>query len=104
MIVFYVPVSDAQGVRAALAEAGAGRIGNYQGCSWSTTGTGRFTPMPGANPTLGAIKQEETVPEERIEVVAERSIAGAVVRAGIQAHPYEEPAYHVIPVLTLKDL
>ncbi len=104
VVVIYVPSDAADGVRKALDDAGAGRIGTYRGCSWSTIGTGRFTPLPGASPTIGSVNQSEEVSEERIEVVAPRAIARDVVKAAIAAHPYEEPAYHVIPVLTLEQL
>lgn len=104
VLVVYVPTTDADAVRAALAEAGAGAIGDYRGCSWSTSGHGRFTPVEGANPTIGGIGVEETVPEERIEVVAPRARARGIVEAMVAAHPYEEPAHHVIPVLTAAEL
>ncbi|MDO5492856.1 MAG: hypothetical protein Q4F53_04510 [Nesterenkonia sp.] len=104
VIVVYVPHSDADAVRAALAEAGAGAIGDYRGCSWSTSGHGRFTPVEGANPTIGGIGVEEVVPEDRIEVVAPRAEARGILRAMVDAHPYEEPAHHVIPVLSAAEL
>lgn len=104
VIVVYVPHTDAEAVRAALAEAGAGAIGDYRGCSWSTSGQGRFTPVEGANPTIGGIGVEETVPEDRIEVIAARTDARRILEAMIAAHPYEEPAHHVIPVLSAAEL
>src|SRR6478609_5665411 len=64
----YVPVADADRVRAVLAEVGAGRIGDYDNASFSTPGTGRFRPLAGANPAIGAVGRIEEVPEERIEV------------------------------------
>lgn len=104
VIIFYVPEDSAAQLRTALGDAGAGHIGNYKDCSWSTSGTGRFTPMQGASPTIGEVGAGEEVPEARIEVIAPRDLARQIVEAGIAAHPYEEPAYHVIPVLTLEDL
>lgn len=104
VIVVYTPSDGADELRRALDEAGAGRMGDYRGCSWSTQGTGRFTPMDGADPTIGAVGTPEQVPEDRIEVVAPRTEARRIVEAMLTAHPYEEPAYHVIPVLSLDQL
>ncbi|MGO1182273.1 MAG: hypothetical protein ACTHZ5_04010 [Micrococcaceae bacterium] len=104
VIVVYVPHDDADALRRALDEAGAGRIGDYRGCSWSTSGTGRFTPLEGAQPTIGAVGQPEEVAEDRVEVVAPRDRAREIVEQMLAAHPYEEPAYQVIPMLTLDQL
>lgn len=92
----YVPVADADALRAALAEAGAGRIGDYDQASFSTPGRGRFRPLAGANPTIGSVGVLETVDEERVEVVLPRSRRAGVVRALLTAHPYEEPAFDVV--------
>ena len=92
----YVPVADADRVRAALAEAGAGRIGDYDHASFSSTGHGRFRPLEGAQPAIGSVGELETVEEERVEVVAPRVRRTAVLRALLAAHPYEEPAYDVV--------
>ena len=92
----YVPVADADRVRAALAEAGAGRIGDYEHASFSSVGEGRFRPLAGANPTVGEVGRPEVVEEERVEVVLARRLRGQVVSAMLAAHPYEEPAYDVV--------
>lgn len=92
----YVPGSEADAVRAALAAAGAGAIGDYDCCSFSTPGEGRFRPLDGANPTIGTVGTPETVAEERIEVVLPRRRRSAVVKALLAAHPYEEPAWDVV--------
>ena len=84
--------------RHAIGEAGAGRLGNYSHCSFSIEGTGRFTPLPGANPTIGAVGSPEEVPEARIEAVYPRSRRSAVVSAALSAHPYETPAFMTFPV------
>ncbi|WP_148616021.1 Nif3-like dinuclear metal center hexameric protein [Nocardioides rubriscoriae] len=96
----YVPVDAASVVRAALAEAGAGEIGDYDFASFTTPGQGRFRPLAGANPTIGAVGQIAEVDEVRIEVVLPRSRRRAVVAALRSAHPYEEPAYDVVEVAT----
>ncbi len=103
-ISIYVPMGNAEDVRTALAEAGAGRLGNYSGASWSTTGVGRFTPMKGANPRMGHIGVPADVPEHKIEVLAPRAIARSAIEAALAAHPYEEPAYFVTDVYMADEL
>lgn len=90
----FVPSDAAAPVRAAMGEAGAGRIGDYELASFtSAPGLGRFRPLAGANPMVGTVGELETVEEVRVEVVLDRSVRSAVVRAMLAAHPYEEPAY-----------
>ncbi|WP_181407705.1 Nif3-like dinuclear metal center hexameric protein [Nocardioides sambongensis] len=92
----FVPADAAAPVRAAIAEAGAGRIGDYEFASFtSAPGQGRFRPLQGAHPMIGTIGEIETVEEVRVEAVLGRSVRTAVVRAMLAAHPYEEPAYDV---------
>lgn len=92
----FVPADAAAPVRAAIAEAGAGRIGDYEFASFtSAPGEGRFRPLDGANPMIGTVGEIETVQEVRVEAVLARSVRAAVVRAMLAAHPYEEPAYDV---------
>ena len=92
----YVPEADAERVRRALAEAGAGRIGDYESASFTTGGEGRFRPLEGAQPTVGEVGSLEVVGEARVEVVLARSLRESVVAAMLAAHPYEEPAYDVV--------
>ncbi len=93
----FVPTDAAAPVRAAIAEAGAGRIGDYDFASFtSAPGEGRFRPLDGAQPMIGTVGELGTVEEVRIEVVLARSLRPAVVRAMLAAHPYEEPAYDVV--------
>jgi dinuclear metal center YbgI/SA1388 family protein len=94
-LVVFVPHEDADAVRHALAEAGAGRIGAYDHASFSAPGTGRFRPLDGADPAIGSVGRLEAVPEERVEVLVPRRRRAALVRAMLRAHPYEEPAYDV---------
>ncbi|WP_318615050.1 Nif3-like dinuclear metal center hexameric protein [Sporosarcina sp. YIM B06819] len=92
-LVVFCPVTHAEDLRQALAQAGAGSIGDYMGCSFSSSGTGRFTPVGGADPYIGEIGQSEQVQEEKIEVVLPSTIRNKVLKAMLVAHPYEEPAY-----------
>jgi dinuclear metal center YbgI/SA1388 family protein len=100
-IVVFAPRDAAAPVRAALAEAGAGRIGDYDHCTFTGSGEGRFRPLEGADPTIGTIGDISVVEEERIEAVLPRSRRDAVLDALRVAHPYEEPAYDVIPLADL---
>ncbi len=95
-IVAFVPHDHADPIRRALTEAGAGAIGDYDSCTYSTPGEGRFRPLSGANPAIGEIGALEVVPETRVEAVMPRARRSAVVGALLAAHPYEEPAYDVV--------
>jgi hypothetical protein len=95
----YVPAADADRVRSALSEAGAGRIGEYEAASFSSPGEGRFRPMEGAHPTIGEVGSLEVVREERVEVVLDRRLRAAVIRAMLAAHPYETPAWDVVALI-----
>jgi len=99
----FSPVSHAEKVRKALAEAGAGAIGDYSGCSFSSVGTGRFTPGAHSDPYIGKQGEEEAVEEERIEVVLPHSIQNKVLKAMLNAHPYEEVAYDFFQLLRTND-
>lgn len=95
-VVTYVPHEHAAAMRAALGGAGAGAIGDYDSCTFSTPGEGRFRPLAGAAPVIGTVGAVEVVPETRIEAVLPRSRRAGVVRALLAAHPYEEPAFDVV--------
>ncbi|MDW0112276.1 Nif3-like dinuclear metal center hexameric protein [Sporosarcina saromensis] len=89
----FCPADYADDLREALGNAGAGALGDYAGCSFSSTGIGRFTPITGADPFIGKVGKSESVPEERIEVILPGPIRNKVLQAMLAAHPYEEPAY-----------
>lgn len=92
-----VPLENADQLRQALGEAGAGKIGEYSFCSFSVTGKGRFKPSENADPHIGEPNKLEVVEEERIEVVCDRSIAKQVIAALKAAHPYEEVIVDITP-------
>lgn len=94
-LVTFVPHADANSVLDALAAAGAGDIGAYERCAWTTPGTGTFRPTAGANPSIGSVGAVEEVPETRLEVAVPRHLRRRVVEALRLSHPYEEPAYDV---------
>lgn len=94
-VVIYVPLTHADAVRKALGDAGAGKIGNYDYCSFSARGVGRFRPLKGSTPAIGNVGEMEEVEEERIEVVVDENHLSKVLHAVKEVHPYEEPAIHL---------
>lgn len=96
VIVFYVPVAETDAVLAALFDSGAGRLGDYDQCAFVVEGRGQFRPLSGANPTMGVVGKLEHVLENRVEITFPRVIRPLVVSALRSAHPYEEPAFHVV--------
>ena len=98
-IVVFVPETHADVVREAMDKAGAGKIGNYGFCSFSVAGVGRFKPLEGAKPTIGKVGELESVKEERIETICPKDKLNDIIEAIKQAHPYEEVAIDVYPLL-----
>jgi hypothetical protein len=98
-LVVFVPREALETVRDALFAAGAGRIGEYERCSWYTAGTGTFLAGAGASPTVGEPGREERVAELRLETLFPEERHDDVVAALRRAHPYEEPAFDVYPLL-----
>lgn len=97
-LVVFVPLTHADAVRQALGEAGAGKIGNYDFCSFSSRGTGRFRGNEKANPSIGEAGKYEAVDEERIEVIMPRKILKEVIEKVKSVHPYEEVAFDIYPL------
>lgn len=98
-LVWFVPEVALDATRDAVFAAGAGRIGEYERCSWYTAGTGTFVAGEGAEPAIGEVGREERVAELRVETVVPAAVAGDVVRALIAAHPYEEVAYELYTIV-----
>ena len=94
-----MPREALDAVRTALFEAGAGRIGDYEHCSWYTQGTGTFLGREGTNPSLGEAGREQRVAELRLETVFPEEKQEDVIAAMRRAHPYEEPAFDVYALL-----
>ena len=97
-LVVFVPPDALDAVRDAVFAAGAGRIGDYERCSWYTAGTGTFVAGEGTDPTVGERGREEHVPELRLETVYPAERESEVVAALREAHPYEEPAFDLYPL------
>ncbi|MDD3653409.1 MAG: Nif3-like dinuclear metal center hexameric protein [Desulfotomaculaceae bacterium] len=94
-IAVFVPEKHVNSVRRAMAEAGAGWIGNYSHCTFMTPGTGTFKPLEGANPYIGAKGVIEQVAEVKLETLVPEGRLSEVIRAMLEAHPYEEVAYDI---------
>jgi hypothetical protein len=93
----YVPVADASALIDVLAAAGAGRLGDYDRCAWAVEGTGTFRPGVAANPTVGTAGRVESVAETRVEMVSPARRRLEIVAALRAVHPYEEPAFDLLP-------
>ncbi len=94
----FVPNDAVDTVSEALFAAGAGCMGNYEQCSYSSTGTGSWVPMPGASPKLGNVGEKYVTQETRLEMVLpvwNRSRVEEVLKS---EHPYEEPAYEFFTI------
>jgi hypothetical protein len=101
-LVRFVPREALDATREAVFAAGAGRIGAYERCSWYTDGTGTFLAGEGAEPSVGRVGHEERVNELRVETVVPIERAHDVVRALLDAHPYEEVAFELYPLVELE--
>jgi hypothetical protein len=96
--VWFVPREALEATRDAVFGAGAGRIGDYERCSWYAAGTGTFLGGEGTAPVVGQAGVEERVAELRVETVVPEESARAVVEALVAAHPYEEVAWDLYPL------
>jgi hypothetical protein len=98
-LVVFVPRNSLDDVREAVFAAGAGRIGEYERCSWYGGGTGTFLGGQGTNPSIGEQGVEQRVEEYRLETVFPEEAQEDVVAALRAAHPYEEPAFDIYALL-----
>jgi len=94
-LVFFVPEEALESVKAAVFNAGAGKIGNYDCCCWQTLGQGQFRPLEGSQAYIGEKGELELVEEYRVEMVCDDNAVEAAIASLRQAHPYEEPAFDV---------
>lgn len=98
-LVTYAPLENTDQIRKALAEAGAGSIGNYDFCSFNMEGTGTFRPLKGANPHLGEIGNVHFEKEARISVLIPTHLERKIMNALRESHPYEEVAYEIFDLV-----
>ena len=101
-LVVFVPQESLDHVSRAVCDAGAGVIGEYDRCTWQTTGTGTFRGSEKSNPTIGRAGEFEQVSEFRLECVVPRARLRAVVAALRAAHCYEEPAFDVYELVSAR--
>jgi len=99
----YVPYAHLEAVKLAMFSAGAGRVGVYDMCCWQTKGEGQFRPLLGSAAFVGVVDKLERVAEYKLEMVCVSSYIKQALIAMQAAHPYEEVAYNVYPVLTIDD-
>ena len=98
-LVVFVPEDHVEPVFTALTAAGAGWIGKYSHCTFRTSGVGTFLPQSGANPFLGDVGAVSSVPEVRLETIIPAWTRERIIQAMLAAHPYEEVAYDLYPVV-----
>jgi len=97
-LVVFVPDAYAEAVRSALFSAGAGRIGDYDECSYNLSGEGTFRAGEGTHAFVGTPGERHVEPETRIETIFHAPLERAVLAAMLRAHPYEEVAYDIYPL------
>lgn len=97
-LVTYVPISQADRLKEVLFAAGAGTIGAYDCCSFTSNGVGSFRAGDDTHPYCGEKGVIHHEPESRVEVVLPAYLKSRIVRALLESHPYEEPAYDLIPI------
>ena len=94
----YVPPAQRERVAIAMFKSGAGKLGAYSECGFSVRGEGTFLPMEGARPAVGTVGTRERIEEDKLEVLIPRRLTGDVIKAMLEAHPYEVPAYDLWPL------
>jgi dinuclear metal center YbgI/SA1388 family protein len=96
--VVFAPEDSQETLIDILEKTGAGSIGNYSGCTYSTSGIGHFRPLSGASPNIGNIGELAEVHEVKIEAIIPQRMIEDVIEKIIKVHPYETPAYDIIPL------
>jgi hypothetical protein len=94
---YYVSEESVESTIGALFAVGAGKFGNYDHCCWVTEGIGQFRPLAGSQPFCGRHGELERGREMKVELVFADELKAAVIAALRQSHPYETPAYQLIP-------
>jgi dinuclear metal center YbgI/SA1388 family protein len=102
-LITFAPTEKAKKVREALFAAGAGHIGQYSECSFNSEGTGTFKAEEGANPYVGETGKQHQERETKIEIVYPFYLEAQVVKALLEAHPYEEVAYDIFMMENVHD-
>jgi dinuclear metal center YbgI/SA1388 family protein len=97
-LITFAPVDKAENLRRVLFDAGAGHLGKYSECSFNQEGTGTFRPEEGAEPYVGEIGKRHEEKEIKIEIIFPAYLQEKLIPLMIEAHPYEEVAYDIIPL------
>jgi len=99
---FYVPESHLEEVKAALFKEGAGKVGDYDMCSWETDGKGQFRPLEGSTPFIGTAYEVKQIREFKVEMVCQNKYIKAVLNKLMEVHPYETPAHSIYEIKTIE--
>ena len=94
-LVVFVPQTHLEKVRIAVSNAGAGKIGKYDNCSFMASGIGTYRPLKGSRPFKGKIGKLTRIGEARLEVTVSNNNLKKVIAAMKKVHPYEEIAYDI---------
>jgi len=98
-LVVFVPTSHEENIKEAIFKAGAGKIGDYDACSFSTSGTGSFRASENTNPFVGEKNKQHFEEEVRLETIFPSFLTNKIINDLIKAHPYEKPAYDIYPLI-----
>jgi len=96
--IVFVPETHVEQIRNALSDSGAGHIGAYSHCTFQSSGQGTFKPLEGTTPYIGKQNELSVVQEMKIETIVTSDQIAQVIQAMVHAHPYEEPAYDIVPL------
>ncbi|MCO4754039.1 MAG: NGG1p interacting factor NIF3 [Bacteriovoracaceae bacterium] len=96
--IFYAPENACEKIKKSVFETGAGTIGKYEQCAFEISGIGQFKPALGAAPAIGEVGTLEKVQERRVEILCTEKNIRPALKAMLESHPYEEPAYEIIAV------
>ncbi len=102
-LVTFCPKENAAKVRDAIFDAGAGHIGDYDKCSFNSGGSGSFRALEGTNPYVGEKGKLHFEEEARIESIYPVYLENEILKALKAAHPYEEVAFDVYPLLNVHE-
>ncbi len=94
-LVTYTIPENVEQVRNALFDAGAGKIGNYEDCSFNSQGIGTYMGNENSNPEIGERFEFIEAPEIKIEVTFEKHLQNKILKTLFVNHVYEEVAYEI---------
>ncbi len=97
----YVPAEQLDHVRKALFQAGAGKFGSYDECSYSSYGVGTFRAGDGAKPFVGTLGRPHQEKEVKLEVLFVNHLENQILQSLKSSHPYEEVAFDIVPISNL---